>query len=100
MRHDVQDSQDASARARSTYTGEWHPILTAVEVQPAVWEMTAQYGEVYGVVKLVKRGSEVGYRADMGDELVGYFKTLRAAAEAVHKRWLRSHGQVGGINGA
>jgi hypothetical protein len=81
--------------------GEWHPILAAVEDQPGVWRMVAQYGRCYGIVCLVKRGKEVGYRATTWAEraeeieLVGYFRTLRAATWAVHYRYIRSHSPTG-----
>lgn len=75
---------------------QWHPLLAAVEPEPGVWVMVAQYGEQYGVIRMVRRGSEVGYRADLGAEgergLVGYFRTLRAACVAVHRRWIAAHG--------
>jgi hypothetical protein len=74
----------------------WHPILAAVELEPGHWQMIAQYGAVYGEVQIVKRGSEVGYRATTPNELVGYFRTLRAACAAVHARFVRSHGAPDG----
>ncbi len=73
---------------------DWHPIMAAVEVEPAVWVMFAQYQRPYGVIRLVKRGNEIGYRADTWAEqlerreVVGYFRTLRAAAMAIHQRYL------------
>lgn len=76
----------------------WHPILAAVEQRPGVWHMVAQYENTYGVVELVRRGPELGYKATTwselpGDrELVGYYRKLTAACEAVHRRFLDSHG--------
>ncbi|MGO7983493.1 hypothetical protein ACC691_37220, partial [Rhizobium johnstonii] len=42
---------------------------------------------------LVRRGPAVGFRAEDGaGSLIGYFLSLRAACEAVHRRFLASHG--------
>jgi hypothetical protein len=47
----------------------------------------------------------VGYRADRCDErgsvtdVVGYFRSLKSAAAAVHLAFLRSHGTGGPPNG-
>ncbi|TPX03918.1 hypothetical protein FJ656_14580 [Schumannella luteola] len=60
--------------------------------------MTAPDGRPYGVIRLLELGGERGYRAvtwaeDSGDrELIGYFRSLRAAAMAAHRRFLASHG--------
>lgn len=102
----VQDHLDALARARFTYNKEWHPLLSAVETEPGVWLMVAQFGQVYGIVRLIEIGGERGYRVTTAAEkrtdrrLVGYFTTLRAATKAAHQRWIREHGNSGGINGA
>lgn len=71
----------------------WHPILAAEEQTPGHWLMLDPDGRTYGAVTLVKRGDQVGYRADSPKrELLGYFTTLRTACMAVHKAFLRSHG--------
>lgn len=75
--------------------GDWHPILAAIEVSPGVWEMIDAQGKKYGDVRFVRRGDELGYRADRDGELVGYYKTLRSARKAVHERFLASHGPQG-----
>ena len=91
----LQDERDARARARSSYARDWHPVLAAVEVEPGVWLMTAQYGVRYAIIRLLEIGGERGYRvttyADQPTEraLVGYYRTLRAAAAAGHMRYLR-----------
>jgi hypothetical protein len=93
MQHDRADGDAARIRAVRTYAAGWHPILAAVEVEPGHWRMIAQYDAEYGDVRLVKRGPDVGYRVDdSGGELVGYYRTLRAACEAVHLRYVRTHG--------
>lgn len=71
----------------------WHPLLAAAEPAPGRWELRDQYDRVYGRVSIVRRGPEVGYRAeDAVGVLIGYFTTLRGACEAVHRRFLASHG--------
>ncbi|MCU1405499.1 MAG: hypothetical protein JWQ43_1802 [Glaciihabitans sp.] len=77
---------------------DWHPILVAREVTPGHWYMIDGVGKPYGQIRLVRRGDDIGYRADRCDdhadnlELVGYFRTLKAAATQVHRLFLRSHG--------
>jgi len=86
-------------RRHSAPTATWHPILAAVEQQPGLWHMVARYDNTYGVIELVRRGNEVGYNATTwadapGDrELVGYYRKLTAACEAVQRRFLDSHGR-------
>ncbi|MCU1508733.1 MAG: hypothetical protein JWQ12_998 [Glaciihabitans sp.] len=92
MHHQTEDGVAAQARARAGYDRGWHPILAAVEIEPGFWRMLSD-DTVYGEVRMVRRGPEVGYRATAGSgELVGYFRTLRSAAMAVHRRFLRAHG--------
>jgi hypothetical protein len=99
------DERDARTRASWTYR-LWHPLFAAVEVEPGVWHMVASTGETYGVVRLIEVAGERGYRAVTWAErsedrqLIGYFRTLKVAVERTHQRWLASHGNGGGINGA
>jgi hypothetical protein len=104
--HDgVQDHLDALARARLTYSRTWHPLLAAVETEPGVWLMVAQFGEPYAIIQLVEIGKERGYRVVTANEkredrrLIGYYTNLRAATQAAHERWVRQHGTLGGVNG-
>jgi hypothetical protein len=105
MQHDQRDGTAAVERARSGYSSTWHPILAAQEIEPGHWNMLAQYGECYGVIRMLRIDDELGYRAvtwapqSQDRELIGYFTTLRAAAYATHMRFVRSHGQSGGVNG-
>jgi hypothetical protein len=84
---------------------DWHPILAAREVQPGHWYMIDGLGKPYGQIRLVKRGDQVGYRADRCDssgsltDLVGYYRALMPATAAVHSAFLRSHGALGAPNG-
>lgn len=71
----------------------WHPIMAAQEVEPGRWVMIDTLGEPYGRVRFVRRGEEVGYRADdAAGNLIGYYRTLRAATSAVHRRFISTHG--------
>jgi hypothetical protein len=93
----LRDEADARARARSGYAPGWHPVLAAVEVEPTVWIMTAQYGRRYAIIRVLEIGGERGYRVTTWDDeprnrqLIGYYRTLRAAAKAGHARFLREH---------
>ena len=104
-RDGVQDHLDALARARLTYSRKWHPLMAAVETEPGVWLMVAQFGEPYAIVRLIEIGKERGYRVVTANEkradreLVGYYTNLRAATQAAHERWVRQHGTLGGVNG-
>jgi hypothetical protein len=95
---DPQDGLDAAERARSGYRGEWHPLLAAVEGPVGTWVMTAPDGARYGIIRQLELGGERGYRAVTWAEasherqLIGYYRTLRAAAMATHRRYLASHG--------
>ncbi|TPW74269.1 hypothetical protein [Schumannella soli] len=100
----VQDGLDAAARARSGYSPAWHPILSADEVEPGTWVMRSQVRD-YAIIRMLRIGGEVGYRAvtwaeQSGDrKLIGYYRTLRAAAFAAHQVFLAQHARSGGING-
>jgi hypothetical protein len=84
---------------------DWHPILAARETAPGHWYMIDGLGKPYAQIRFVKRGNELGYRADRCDErgaltdLVGYFRALAPATAAVHSAFLRSHGAGGPPNG-
>jgi hypothetical protein len=106
MHHHERDGAAAAERARTGYRTGWHPLNAAVEVEPGTWWLIAQYGERYAIIVLLEIGSERGYRVVTGDDdprqrqLVGYFRTLRAAAERGHHRWLAMQARPGGINGS
>jgi hypothetical protein len=101
MRHHERDAYAAHARKTSGYRPGWHPVLSAVEVEPGVWEMIAQFEERYAVIRLLRIGDERGYRVttwaerSQDRELVGYFRTLMAAAAAGHATWIDGHAQPG-----
>lgn len=103
MRHALEDSYAALERARREYLPGWHPLLSAVETSPGKWMMMAQYGRCYGLIRLLEVGGERGYRAvTWADEsrdrqLIGYYRTLRAAAAAAHTRYLEAHAPRPGV---
>jgi len=98
---DPQDGLDAAHRARAGYRGEWHPLLAAVEGPVGTWTMTAPDGGRYAVIRMLRIGGETGYRAVTWAErspdrqLIGYYRPLRAAAAAAHRRYLAGHGPRG-----
>lgn len=77
---------------------DWHPILAAVEIAPGSWEMRDGFDEPYALLRLVRRGDELGYHAELCDataipiDHVGYYLSLRAAAMAAQRKFIRSHG--------
>ena len=89
---------------------EWHPIMSVDEISPGEWIMRDGQNKPYGIIRIVRRAGQVGYRADMWPEvegevlLVGYFTKLKAAAKAVHTRHIANiggyrRGPVGITNG-
>jgi len=106
MQHHERDGVAAVSRALSTYRNGWHPMNSAVEVEPGEWWLVAQYGDRYAIVRLLEIGGERGYRVVTGEadpserRLVGYFRSLRAATERGHKNWLARQSRPGGINGS
>lgn len=94
MRHSQQDAIDTAARRASSGRAEWHPILAAIETEPGLWHMVDANNACYGVVRLLSIGGQTGYRAvtwaerSENRELIGYFRSLRSAAAATHRRFL------------
>jgi hypothetical protein len=84
---------------------DWHPLLAARETSPGHWYMIDGLEKPYGHIRFVRRGDQVGYRADRCQEdgtlidLVGYFRALKPATAAVHSAFLRAHGALGAPNG-
>jgi hypothetical protein len=101
MRHKEQDGVDARGRAAVDYRPDWHPLLAAVETSPGEWVMVAQHEVRYAVIRLLELGGERGYRvvtwAERSEDrrLIGYYRTLRAAAMAGHLAFVRSHSRDG-----
>lgn len=104
MQHSRQDAIDTATR-RASSPNHWHPLLAAREVEPGVWYMVDTVERCYGIVRLLRRGGELGYRAVTWAELsedrqlIGYYCTLRAATMAAHMRFVRGHGNAGPVNG-
>jgi hypothetical protein len=97
MRHSHQDAIDTAARRAKQRGPNWHPLLALEEQTAGHWHMIDSEQRCYGVITIIRRGSEVGYRATnwVDDEterdLIGYFRTLKGAAEATHQHFIRSH---------
>lgn len=76
----------------------WHPILAAHEYAPGEWIMVDPSAKPYAVVRALEVAGERGYRAVTWAErsedrqLIGYWRTLRAACEGAHRFHLSSHG--------
>ena len=100
MRHSHQDAIDTAARRAAGTRGEWHPLQAAVETDPGLWYMVDARDECYGIIRFLTVGADRGYRAvtwarrSEERRLIGYYTSLRAAAEAVHRRFLSEHGHV------
>jgi hypothetical protein len=76
----------------------WHPILATREPSPGVWQMVDDLEHHYALIRLVRRGDELGYRVDRTDAagsvtgLVGFYTTLMTATYEAHMAFVRSHG--------
>ena len=105
MRHQVKDGVDAGNRARRDDVTGWHPVIAAVELEPGHWHMISPTGTRYAVILLLEVRGERGYRVvtwapdSKARRLVGYFRTLRAAAWAGHQNYLSGLGNPGPPNG-
>lgn len=105
MRHSRQDAIDTAARRASDPRPAWHPIMAAREPEPGVWYMVDTMEKCYGIIRIIRRGGEVGYRAvtwapEPADrKLIGYYRTLRAATAAAHMQFIAAHGVAGPVNG-
>lgn len=59
---------------------DWQPILAAHEQDPGVWFMVDPAGKRYAIVRLIRRGGELGYRAvtwaerSENRQLIGYYR--------------------------
>ena len=91
-------SYEKSVRRNQLFNSsvEWHPILAADENPAGTWTLVDPSGRRYGVVQILRRGGEVGYRADYIDhdgasQLVGYFTTLRLSTRRIHDRYVYDH---------
>ena len=75
----------------------WNPLLGLQEREPGHWVLVAQYDRQYGDIALVRRNGNLGYRALLlrvraaAPTEIAFAKTLRLAAELVHKQWIASH---------
>jgi hypothetical protein len=84
---------------------DWHPIMQAREYEPGHWVMFDARDQPAALIRFVRRGDELGYRVvswaqDSADrELIGYYRTLRAATMAAHQHIITAPVPRGAING-
>ena len=69
----------------------WHPLLACDERTPGVWTLVDSRGVDYGEARIVRIGNEVGYTTTMQGHPAGRYTNLRAAVEAIHAEFIRSH---------
>ncbi|MET0589926.1 MAG: hypothetical protein ABWZ77_02005 [Naasia sp.] len=83
----------------------WHPVFAAFEPTAGEWWMRDTYDQPYAIVRLIRRGDEIGYRAvsyaerEADRQVIGYYRRLMPAIEAAHSWWIASHAPKGGVNG-
>lgn len=105
IQHSRQDAIDTAARRALDRTPEWHPLLAARESELGVWYMIDATEKCYGIIRMLRRGGELGYRAVTWAErsedrqLIGYYQNLRAATMAAHMHFIAAHGVNGPVNG-
>ena len=96
MQHTRQDAVDAAARRKLDQRPSWHPMLAAREPEPGVWYMVDTLENCYGIIRIIRRGGQVGYRAvtwvsDPAErQVIGYYRSLRGACEATHRSFIES----------
>ena len=74
----------------------WHPIMNISEGPVGSWAMIGPLDKPYATITLVRRGDEIGYRVVNIDGItVGYFLTLKAAADAAHSWFTSTRGPTG-----
>lgn len=87
---------ELQADRRHIPTVPWHPMMDATEIQPGLWCMSAGSTDpIYARVQFIRRGHELGYRAERFDgELIAYYTTFRSAC--LHA-WEETVGPPGGL---
>jgi len=71
----------------------WHPILDATELHPGyrVLAVSSTFG-IYATVRLVRRGDQLGYRAENeSGETLGFYVTSRSAVSSVWSLTIEPH---------
>ena len=73
--------------------------MNATESPVGTWTMIGPLDKPYATITLVRRGTELGYRAMTIDgassNVIGYYRTLRAAATAAHGWFTSTRGPTG-----
>jgi hypothetical protein len=105
MQHSRQDAFDTAARRALEPRSSWHPLLAARETEAGVWYLVDSAEKCYGIIRMLRRGGELGYRAvtwapaSEDRQLIGYYRSLRAACVATHRRHVQSPGRGSHPNG-
>lgn len=82
-----------------------HPIFAADEQEPGIWIMADPGGKWHAIVRILRRGGELGYsavtRAEISEErqLSGYYRSLRGATMAAHMQFIGARGAEAPVNG-
>jgi len=73
----------------------WHPILDATELHPGYWVLAvSSTSGIYATVRLVRRGDEIGYRAENeSGETLGFYVTLQSAVFNAWSLTIAPHSQ-------
>ena len=101
MKHHIDDAHAARERNSARPATTWHPLLNTKEVHPGIWHVCAWDGTPYAIVRLIRIGPELGYRATTWHDdpsarrLIGYWRTLRTACARAHAWHVRQHGPNG-----
>ncbi|THG33497.1 hypothetical protein [Naasia lichenicola] len=83
----------------------WHPILSATEVEPWQWHLLDSGSRPYAIIVALEIKGERGYRAvtwaqhSSERELLGYYRSLKAAVEGAHRSYIAAHARQGPVNG-
>lgn len=76
---------------------QWHPILAADEIAPAVWIMRDSRGE-YGRIELRRTPDGPRYRCEQAGTVIAWTTSLRGACMGVHRAYIAGHGPSGPPN--
>jgi hypothetical protein len=73
--------------------------MNATESPVGTWTMIGLLDQAYATITLVRRGAELGYRATIVEgatsNVIGYYRSLRAAAKASHGWFTSTRGSTG-----
>lgn len=76
----------------------WHPILAAQEDPVGTWRLVDPDGRRYALIELRRLDGQPRYRVTVGEDVLGYARTLKMACEYGHRAYVRSHFPGTGAN--